>query len=89
MAVLVEISRGKTVPPASQRRQAHGRGHVAESLAVVVVELERHPFPRRHQIQSPVTVKVDPDRRGDHSSRVHELRGCLFRDVREAAPVIA
>jgi len=54
-----------------------------------VKELERHPFPRRDQIQASVAVEVDPHCGGDHASRSDQLRGYLLGDVRELAAVVA
>ena len=88
MAIVVEIVGGKTVPPPPHRGQAHGCRDIAQSGAVVVIKLQRHPFPRRHQVQSPVAVDVDPHRGGDHPSGVNELRGDGLRDIREVTPVI-
>ena len=73
-------------PPTFQQTRVLKYRH--QTGAVVVIKLQRHPFPRRHQVQSPVAVDVDPHRGGDHPSGVNELRGDGLRDIREVTPVI-
>ncbi len=89
IAVMVEIARGQTVPPAPQRRQAHRAGDPAQPCAVVGVKLHRHPLARRHQIQPPVGREIHPDRIGDHPTGGHQLGSQRLGDVGKPAPLIA
>ena len=88
MAVLVEVSGGETVPPSPQWGEAHRCGNVPQSRSLVVIELERHPFPCGDEIWTSVTVKVDPHGGGDHTAGVHQLRSPFLGDIGEAAAVI-
>ena len=72
-AVVIEIAGDQRVPAAARAAEPHGRRDVAEAGAVVLEELERHPFTGRHQIEPAVPVEVDPHRRRDHAVGPRQL----------------
>src|ERR1700736_1284854 len=60
-----------------------------ESLSVVPIELDWHPFSYCDQIQAPVAIEVDPGRVGDHAARVNQLRSAFLRDVGKVIAIVA
>src|SRR5205814_4708245 len=62
-AVAIEIGGCQTPPPAPRGSDADRSRDIPQARAIVVKELEGHPFARRDEIEPSVAIQVDPYRR--------------------------
>ncbi len=66
-----------------------GLRYVGKSFSIVPIELDAHPLSHRDQIHAPIAIEIDPDRIGNHSPGMSQLRRDFLGDVGEVATVVA